>query len=182
MKISIPMDQSKSRKLNVVQAKTLLMRMKLVWVSSRCRGHLFSNRHALKVMALTIAAGSISSMTIANDRVVTGVFEGTGRACSGALYVRAKTIQWNSTYSICTLTRYEILEKNLDGDHERIVFHLKKRSRQCLFEIVEVEHVEGYSWNVNGYPSLEGFQKRNLPDWNNSPLPERQILSCVMTR
>ncbi len=51
------------------------------------------HRYALKLIALTIAEGSFSSSAIANDRIFIGMFEGAGRACSGALYVRVKTIQ-----------------------------------------------------------------------------------------
>jgi hypothetical protein len=126
------------------------------------------------------AIGFFSGAVIAADGVFTGVFEGTGRACSGALYVRAKTIEWNSTYSVCKPTRYEILEKDMADGQERLVFRLKTRSKHCRYEIIEVAHESGYRWNVSGYPSLEGFQKRNLPDWKNSPLPERDVLSCSM--
>src|SRR5262245_31405462 len=31
----------------------------------------------------------------------TGTFRGTGRACTGALFVRTKTLEWNTTYSRC---------------------------------------------------------------------------------
>jgi hypothetical protein len=130
----------------------------------------------------TSLIGSFPSLAIAADEVFTGVFEGTGRACYGALYVRTKTIEWNSTYSICKPTRYEILEKKLDGDHEQIVFRLKNRSKHCRYEIIEVTHESEYRWHVTGYPSLEGFQKRNLPDWSSPSLPERDVLSCPMVR
>ncbi len=136
----------------------------------------------LTILALSVSIGSLSGTVVAADKDFTGVFEGTGRGCSGALYVRAKTIEWNSTYSICKATHYEVLEeKKSDGDHERIVFQLKKLSSRCRYSVVEVEHASGYNWNVSGYQSLEGFQKKDLPDWSNSPLPGRQILSCLMT-
>lgn len=135
--------------------------------------------YALKVLALSILGGLTATATAA-DKAFTGTFEGTGRACSGALYVRTKTIEWNSTYSRCKPTEYDILEKQLDSDHKRVVFNLKAHKKQCRYPVIEIEHVDGYSWNVSGYQSLEGFQKRNLPEWSNSPLPERQILSCPM--
>ncbi|MBB5416408.1 hypothetical protein OKW33_002206 [Paraburkholderia atlantica] len=135
---------------------------------------------SVKMTAMCIILYSMSSIAIGAEVGLKGDFEGTGRACSGALYVRANTIEWNSTYSVCKPTRYEILEKNFSDDQRRIVFHLKNPGRQCRFKIVEVEHASGHNWNVSGYRSLEGFQKRDLPDWNNSPLPERQVLSCLM--
>lgn len=122
-------------------------------------------------------------MVVAADKIFTGVFEGTGRACYGALYVRTKTIEWNSTFSLCKAIHYEVLEsKKSDGDYERIVFHLKKQSSQCRYSVIEVEHVNGYYWNAKGYQSLEGFQNKELPDWRNSALPERGVLSCTLIR
>ncbi|WP_175701972.1 hypothetical protein [Burkholderia ambifaria] len=136
----------------------------------------------LMTWVLSISVGSMSSVALASDQVFTGTFEGTGRACSGALHVRAKTIVWDSAYSVCKATHYEILEKTLDRDRERVVFHLKQRGNRCRYSVIEVEHASGYSWNVSGYQSLEAFQKRDLPEWGNSPLPERQVLSCLMTK
>ncbi|UEP28512.1 MULTISPECIES: hypothetical protein [unclassified Burkholderia] len=134
----------------------------------------------LMAWVLSMSVGSMSSVALASDQAFTGTFQGTGRACSGALHVRAKTIEWDSAYSVCKATHYEILEKKLD--RERIVFFLEKRGNRCRYSVVEVEHTSGYSWNVTGYQSLEGFQKRDLPEWDNSPLPERQVLSCLMTK
>ncbi|WP_269511034.1 hypothetical protein [Burkholderia sp. IMCC1007] len=128
-----------------------------------------------------MSVGTLSSAVAAADGAFTGAFQGTGRACSGALHVRAKTIEWNSTYSICKSSPYEVLEKKIDGDRERMVFRLKNPSSRCRYSVVEVERASGYNWNVSGYQSLEGFQKRDFPEWSNSPLPERQILSCLMT-
>ncbi|WP_284410717.1 hypothetical protein [Acidovorax sp. SUPP3334] len=130
---------------------------------------------------LAAAIGISSSTAAASEKLFTGVFDGTGRACSGALQVRAKTIEWRSAFSTCKPTPYEILEKNAEDGPKRIVFRLKKRSSQCLYPVIEVTQASDYRWNVTGYQSLEGFQKKEAPDWSNSPLPERQTLSCPMT-
>lgn len=129
-----------------------------------------------------LAIGSRSVVASVADKAFVGVFEGTGRACSGALHVRAKTIEWNSTYSTCKSTRYEVLEQEVSDGQQRVVFRLKNRNKQCRFEVVEVERVGDYNWNISGYPTQEGFEKRNLSDWKNSSLPERQTLSCPMTK
>lgn len=134
----------------------------------------------LIALLLPIFFGSFSVGAIAANRSFTGIYEGTGRACSGTLYVRQKTIEWTSTYSICKSSNYAVIEKNIEDGHRRMVFRLKNRSEKCRYAVVEMEHVGGYNWNVSGYQTEEGFQNRKLPDWNNSPLPERQILSCPM--
>ena len=131
---------------------------------------------ALILLAL---AGTGSAIA---DAPFTAKFGGTGRACSGGLYVRTQTIEWNSSFSVCKPARYEVLEKDLAKDHGRIAFRFKARSRQCLYEVVEAQQVSTYGWDVRGYQSMESFQKRALPDWRNSPLAERLILSCPMIR
>lgn len=134
---------------------------------------------AIRYVALTVAI--LPGFAVAADRPLVGEFAGTGRACSGGLFIRSRTIEWNSTYSICRPSRYDVLEHGLDGDRRRIVYRLKQRSSRCRFEVVEVEQASRYNWNVSGYPSFEAFEKRALPDWRNSSRPERQVLSCPMT-
>lgn len=136
---------------------------------------------ALAALIMMASVGTSLDAAAAADDTFTGVFQGTGRACFGALYVRAKTIEWNSTYSICKPSQYEILENSVSDGNRRVVFHLKHRSRQCRYPVVEVEHASGYSWNVSGYQSLDHYRNKDLPGWNQSPLPERWVQSCLMT-
>jgi hypothetical protein len=131
------------------------------------------------VLAFVVSA---SMGPVHADAPFTAVFSGTGRACSGGLFVRTRTIEWNSSFSVCKRGRYEVLEKDFAGDHGRIAFRLHVRSRQCRHEVIEAEQVGTYGWSVQGYPSLEAYQKRTLPGWRNSPLDERLVLSCPMTR
>ena len=134
-----------------------------------------------KFFALVLLALATTGTAIAETRF-TGKFSGTGRACSGGLFVKTRTIEWNSSFSVCKPARYEVLEKESVKDHDRIAFRFKTRSRQCLYEVVEAEQVSTYGWDVRGYQSLESYRKRALPGWRNSPLTERLILSCPMTR
>ncbi|MES2247061.1 MAG: hypothetical protein V4645_07260 [Pseudomonadota bacterium] len=134
-----------------------------------------------RTFALVALALAFPCTTLA-DTPFTGRFSGTGRACSGGLYVRTKTIEWNSSFSICKPTRYEVLDRGRSKEGgERIVFRLQSRSRQCLYEVIEVEQYDIYSWGVQGFQSLEAYRNRALPDWANSPLEERLTLSCPMT-
>lgn len=126
-----------------------------------------------------VLAGLSGHAGAANERL-TGRFEGGGRACAGALYVRTHTLEWNSTYSLCQPTRYAIVEQALHDNPKRVVFRLQQRSRHCRYQVVTLEQRSADQWQVTGYQSLEGFQNRHLPDWSNSPRPERQTLSCLM--
>ncbi len=132
--------------------------------------------------ALTLAAMLLAAVFVgpvaADERPFTGAFEGTGHACSGNLYIREKTAEWNTPFSVCKPARYEGLEKDFAGEHKRLALRIKSRSRRCAYEVFEVEQVSRYGWNANAYQSLEAFQKRSQPDWQNSPLPERLTLSC----
>ncbi|WPH19414.1 hypothetical protein [Variovorax paradoxus] len=131
------------------------------------------------VLAFLALAGTGTAIAAAP---FTAVFSGTGRACSGGLYVRTQTIEWNSSFSICKPSRYSVLEKDLAVDHGRIAFRLAARSRQCRYEVIEAKQVSTYGWSVQGYPSLEAYRKRALPGWRHSPRDERMVLSCPMVR
>jgi len=120
--------------------------------------------------------------TAAADTLFTGTFSGTGRACNGMLHVRSKTIEWNSSFSTCRRGAYEVLEKSLTGGRQRIAFRLEAHGGKCLYEVLSLEQVDGTDWTADGYPSLEAFRKKDLPDWRDSPLPERLVLECPMTR
>jgi hypothetical protein len=128
-----------------------------------------------------------SASALAADKPFAGVFRGGGRACSGALSVRSKTIEWHSTYSACKSSPYEILEKDLTGKVPRITYLIKQRSKFCKHEVIELQLNAGYAgdppyWDVMGYPSLEAFQKKELPDWKDSVLPGREVLSCMLLK
>lgn len=136
--------------------------------------------HLLKKLSLCLIAGILSNTSAAESNSIIGVFQGTGRACSGSLHIGTKSIKWISAFSACSSTRYTILEKSQPTENERTAFLLKKTSNTCRYKVIEVERADGYNWNITGYQSEESFQNRNLPDWANSPLPERQTLSCLM--
>jgi hypothetical protein len=129
-------------------------------------------------LATMLVAGALAGPAVGGERPFTGAFEGTGRACSGNLYIREKTAEWNTPFSVCKPARYELLEKDFTGEHKRIALRIKSRSKRCAYEVFEVEQVSRYGWNANAYQTLEAFQKRAQPDWLGSPLPERLTLSC----
>jgi hypothetical protein len=75
----------------------------------------------IKTILFALVASLFSSLGLAAEKPFTGVFSGYGRACSGGLFVRTKTIEWNSTFSACKRTQYDILEKSAEG--EKSVLH-----------------------------------------------------------
>ena len=145
--------------------------------------------HKVRNRAICFLFGAIlaNGAVLAADKPFTGAFEGGGRACSGGLYIRSKTIEWHSTYSACKPSHYKILEKGLSAKTPRIAYLLKRRSKYCRHEVIELKLNAGYAgdppyWDVMGYPSLEAFQKKNLPDWKDSIEPGREVLSCMLLK
>lgn len=136
--------------------------------------------HILKKLFLCLIAGALSNTSAAESKSITGVFQGTGRACSGSLHIGKKSIKWTSAFSTCNSSAYSVLETSRPPESEKTAFFLKKTGSKCRYKVIEVEHADGYNWNITGYQSEESFRKRNLRDWTNSPLPERQTLSCLM--
>ncbi|RQO47442.1 hypothetical protein DBV14_21230 [Variovorax sp. KBW07] len=136
---------------------------------------------ALRVAVPFLALGLASSAALAADKPFTGYFVGNGRACTGNLYIRTKTVEWHTPFSVCKPAGYEVLEKDFTETHKRLALRLKTRSKHCGHAVIEVEQaaqVSPYAWNITGYPSLEAFQKRELPGWKHSALDERMTLSC----
>ncbi|MFC5475381.1 hypothetical protein [Paraherbaspirillum soli] len=135
--------------------------------------------HTIKIAGLCLAV-ALTSNAAAADKPFTGKFFGNGRACYGGLYVRSRTIEWHSTYSACERGRYQVLEQDMNGTEPRIAYLLKQRSKHCRYEVIELYQYNDEVWSAKGYRSLEAFQKKDLPDWKNSALPERGVLLCGM--
>jgi hypothetical protein len=125
---------------------------------------------------------AIACSTSAADATFTGDFSGTGRACNGTLHVRGKTIEWKSSFSTCQHGGYEVLEKSQIDGKQRVAFRLKAHGNHCLYEVLALEQVDGTDWTADGYPSLEAFHKRALPEWRDSSLAQRLVLECPMTQ
>lgn len=112
-----------------------------------------------------------------------GRFEGTGRACSGALSMEATVLSWRWQYGDCRARHYEVLDATREQGAPRLVARLPRpRGARCPYEVIELEQADTYAWNVTGFPSLEAYEKKGVPAWRDSPLPSRYVLSCLMTK
>ncbi|MEJ8811256.1 hypothetical protein WKW77_09270 [Variovorax ureilyticus] len=133
-------------------------------------------------VAVMLFLRAASAMTV-KDTPFTGSFGGSsGRVCSGGIHIRAKTLEWISTYRICKPSPYEVLERDASGRFPRIVFRIRNRSRQCDLEVFELAQADPRigQWEASAYPSMEAYVKRDQPGWIDSQAPERQALSCMM--
>ncbi|WP_341889130.1 hypothetical protein [Variovorax sp. YR752] len=131
---------------------------------------------------LLALACSVAVASAAHAHTFTGKFSGTGRACNGMLHVHSQTIEWRSSFSRCARSRYEVLDMSRPGEPGQMAFRFKTRSAKCLYEVVALEQVDGTDWTADGYPSLEAYQKKDAPGWQDSPLPARLVLECPTTQ
>ena len=103
----------------------------------------------------------LTTNAVAADKLFTGVFEGGGRACTGRLFIRTKTIEWHTPFTVCKRTPYKILKKNVDITQTEIVFLLKRKTNiKCDFEVISLKWNPQQSrfWNVTGYESLSDYE------------------------
>lgn len=116
----------------------------------------------------------------ANEEPFTGVFKGQGRGCWGKLYVKEKTLQWTTPYSVCKPSKYKVLERELTVPNQRIAFELTQRSSQCRYTVIELSfdpQTPDY-WLAKGYASLDDFKQRQ----SASDESKLRTLSCAVQK
>ena len=107
---------------------------------------------------------------LAEAAPMTGVFSGQGRECDGNLYLRTKTIEWNTPYSMCSRTKYRIITKTFSntpkmvGDH--IVFALKNIGKTCHYPFIGLYYYgrgpNTVPWSAVGFPDYGEYKKFNF--------------------
>jgi hypothetical protein len=69
----------------------------------------------------------------AQAKVFTDSFQGQGRACWGNLFIRTKTIEWDTDFSVCQ-SAYTIVKQTFQDkpqNYDYILYKLKHVSRTC---------------------------------------------------
>ncbi|MBO9651252.1 MAG: hypothetical protein J7605_22335 [Variovorax sp.] len=79
--------------------------------------------------------------------------------------MRDKTIEWNSSWSVCKPSPYEVIDSVLEGEKRRVAYRLLKRSKACRYDVIEIEEGRDGYWSINGYPTVEAYEKRADTDW-----------------
>ncbi len=118
--------------------------------------------HLAVLRTLTIVAVLSSLAANAAPPAFTGVFDGTGRACSGQLFVRQKTITWLSSFSKCRGIPYTTVEQKSEGNQRGYTFLLKEKQRGCLYQVLYLTHHDNANmdifWEVLGYTTMQEFE------------------------
>ncbi|WP_420994412.1 hypothetical protein ACKI2N_017640 [Cupriavidus sp. 30B13] len=120
------------------------------------------------------------SSTTTQAAPFTGVFQGQGRGCWGKLYVKTKTLEWNTPYSACARTPYTVIDKDMDAAAPSIAFALQHKSRSCRYEIVQLAFDPTYPdyWLARGYVSRADYESRKTA----SNAAQSRTLSCGVQR
>ena len=110
---------------------------------------------------------TLPANTLADDyKYFAGDFNGGGRACYGKLTIKHKTISWHTPFSICRTLPYEIIEKSQQGNEQRIVYFLKKRNKECFYQVISLTHKDitkpDMDWGVIGYQSFTDYTNNIL--------------------
>ncbi|GGL42601.1 hypothetical protein GCM10010983_44790 [Caulobacter rhizosphaerae] len=85
--------------------------------------------------AQTPATGSPSG----EPRVQLGVFEGTGRACSGLLKITPRRLSWSPPFNPCPPTAYTLAERRQEGSVTRWAYQRVGAPKSCLYKVVVLE-------------------------------------------
>lgn len=102
-----------------------------------------SARWSMRTKAIGPWLLACASAAAAGDAPFTGVFMGGGRACYGGLFVRARTVEWNTPFNRCKRARYALLESKLTPGHERVAMRLKNPS--CAFQVIALEQTQEWA-------------------------------------
>jgi hypothetical protein len=130
------------------------------------RHKLLSSLYLLCAVAAPLVAVLFPSQLIAADNdVLTGTFEGSGRACYGKLAIRSEAVSWTTPFSSCRNMPYEILEQTSRGSERRIVYSLQERDKSCLWGIIVLRHRDSskadLGWDVTAYVTLADYESTN---------------------
>ena len=139
--------------------------------------------HLAVLRTLTIVAVLSGLAANAEPPAFTGVFDGTGRACSGQLFVRQKTITWLSSFSKCRGIPYTTVEQKSEGNQRGYTFLLKEKQRGCLYQVLYLTHDNvadmGIDWNVIGYASMQDYDADKLKGFKAEG---ENDLSCYLVK
>lgn len=132
------------------------------------------------LLTIGVVALTVATAVAADDPSYTGVYSGQGRGCWGKLYVRAKTIEWNTPYSVCAKAPYRVIDHDLASAMPRIAFALKRKSSACRYAVVALSFDPAYPayWQAAGYATIADYESRTAQDDE----AQGRTLTCAVRR
>ncbi len=107
-------------------------------------------------------------------RVQLGVFEGTGRACSGRLKITPRRLSWNTAFSPCPASAYTLVERRQEGEATQWAYRFVRTPKSCFYKVVMLKKlvdVDGrVEWHASGFTSMKAYKADAKVDRLNCPL------------
>jgi hypothetical protein len=106
-----------------------------------------------------------------------GVFEGTGRACSGKLTITPKKLSWNTPFSPCPASAFTLVERRQKGGATQWAYRFIGAPKSCLYKVVVLEKApatDDWAWNVSGFTSMQTYKADAKADQLNCYLVRAQ--------
>jgi hypothetical protein len=98
-------------------------------------------------------------------RLQLGVFEGTGRACSGLLKITPKRMSWSPPFNPCPPTAYTLAERRQEGATTRWAYQRVGAPKSCFYKAVVLEKAvdpDGrVSWNAVSFNSMKAYKAKS---------------------
>jgi hypothetical protein len=103
-----------------------------------------------------------------------GVFEGTGRACSGLLEITPKRLSWNTAFSPCPASAHTLVERRQESNATQWAYRFVHPPRNCFYKVVMLKKlvdVDGrVEWHASGFTSMKAYKADAKVDRLNCPL------------
>jgi hypothetical protein len=107
-------------------------------------------------------------------RVQLGVFEGTGRACSGLLKITPKRLSWSTAFSPCPASAYTLVERRQESNATQWAYRFVDTPKNCFYKVVMLKKlvdVDGrVEWHASGFTSMKAYKADAKVDRLNCPL------------
>lgn len=112
------------------------------------------------VLLITVV---FSTNGLAEGKALSGVLEGTGRACSGKLIIDQNTLTWDTPFSQCQNVSYQVILHHQNDKEWRTVYKLNPQKNNCLFHVIVLSYNVDplVDWQVEGYLSMSDYKQKN---------------------
>jgi hypothetical protein len=95
-------------------------------------------------------------------RLQLGVFEGTGRACSGLLKITPKRLSWKTPFSSCPTLAFTLAERRQKDGTTRWAYQRVGAPKSCTYKVVVLEKAvepdAKIGWNAYGFTSMQAYK------------------------
>ncbi len=117
------------------------------------------------MLCLSLAL-NIFTLSLAQARIFTGAFYAESRGCHGGLWIRTRTIQWNTNFSNCYST-YTIVKRTFKEtlkNYDYILYKVDHPGKACSWKYIGLYYYDyfdsleySYHWTASGFSSWRDY-------------------------